>query len=118
LNSLFLGLVAISLSIGQLLFKSAGLAVQGRPLVSALLALFLLPTFYVALSIYGVATLMWIYVLSRVPLTEAYPWIMAATVSVPLIGRFYFDERVGPTFWIGIALVALGLLLTQIGASR
>lgn len=61
---------------------------------------------------------MWIYVLSRVPLTAAYPWIMAATVSVPLIGHLYFDEQVGPTFWIGIAMVALGLLLTQLGAAR
>jgi drug/metabolite transporter (DMT)-like permease len=117
-NSILLATVAILLSAGQLLFKRAGLAIQGRPLADGLWTLIALPSFYLALTLYGVATVFWIYVLSRVPLIEAYPWITAASVAVPLIGWFYYGERVGPLFWVGLGLIAVGLLLTQIGTPR
>ena len=55
--------------------------------------------------------------LSRVRLVEAYPWISAVSVAVPLIGCLVFGERVGPHFWVGIGLIAVGLLLTQLQPS-
>jgi drug/metabolite transporter (DMT)-like permease len=117
-NSILLATVTVLLSAGQLLFKRAGLAIQGHPLADGLWTLVALPSFYLALTLYGLATVIWIYVLSRVPLIEAYPWIAAATVAVPLIGWFYYGERVGPLFWVGLALIAAGLLLTQAGNPR
>jgi drug/metabolite transporter (DMT)-like permease len=117
-NSILLATVAILLSAGQLLFKRAGLAIQGHPLADGLRTLIALPSFYFALTLYGVATVIWIYVLSRVPLIQAYPWIAATSVAVPLIGWFYYGERVGPLFWVGMTLIAAGLLLTQVGNPR
>ena len=52
------------------------------------------------------------------PLTEAYPWIAVATVAVPLIGWLFYGEQVTPLFWVGMALITAGLLLTQLGVQR
>lgn len=110
--------VVALLSAGQFLFKRAGLAIEGRPLTDGLWTLATLPVFYLSLAIYGMATVLWIYVLSRVPLTMAYPWMAGAMVIVPLLGLFLFGERVAPIFWVGIALIAVGLAITQLGAQR
>jgi drug/metabolite transporter (DMT)-like permease len=114
MNSILLASVVAFLSAGQFLFKRAGLAIQGRPLADAGWTLATLPSFYLALALYGVATVLWIYVLSRVPLVEAYPWIAGATVAVPLIGWLFSGEQVTPLFWVGMALIVAGLLLTQL----
>ncbi len=118
MNTLLLAAVVVLLSGGQFLFKRAGLAIQGRSMLDGGLMLATLPSFYAALAVYGVATVLWIYVLSRLPLTIAYPWIAAATVSVPLIGWLFFGERVTPLFWVGMALIVAGMLLTQLAGQR
>ena len=110
--------VVVFLSAGQFLFKRAGLAIQGRNLFDSVWMLATLPSFYLALAIYGLATVLWVYILSRVPLTEAYPWIAGATGLVPLIGYLFFGERVTPLFWVGMAFILAGLLLTQLSVQR
>ena len=117
-NAGLLSIVVLFLAMGQFLFKRSGLALRGRPLVDGVRTLATLPSFYLAITLYGIATVMWIFVLSRVTLTQAYPWIAAGTVAVPLIGWFFFDERVTPVFWLGLAIMMVGLLLTQLGTRR
>ncbi len=102
---------------GQFLFKGAGLAIRGRPPAEMAWTLATLPGFYLSLAIYGVATLMWIFVLSRVPLSQAYPWMAAATVIVPLLGYFFYGEQMSWTYWAGMALIVAGLTLTQLGGA-
>lgn len=117
-NAALLATVAICLAAGQLLFKRTGLAIRGRPVADGLLMLMRMPSFFAALAIYGCTTLLWVWVLSRVPLIQAYPWVAVTTVIVPLIGWFVFGERVAPLFWCGLALILLGLLVTQLGLER
>lgn len=117
-NAAILLITVALLSVGQFLFKRAGLAIKGQSLADGLWTLAALPSFYLALILYGFATLLWIFLLSRVPLMEAYPWVAAATVVVPLIGWHFYGERVGPLFWVGLALILAGLLLTQLGVKR
>ena len=107
---------ALPISAGQYLFKYAGLAIQGRSLSDSFWILATLPQFYLSLAIYGGATLLWIYVLSRIPLMIAYPSMLAGAAIVPLIGWFAFGERVGPMFWPGLALVGAGLFMIQLSA--
>ena len=103
---------------GQFLFKAAGLAIRNRSFAGVVWTLAALPSFYFALAIYGVATILWIFVLSRVPLTQAYPWMAGATVLVPLLGRFFYGEQVTSIFWLGMTLILAGLLLTQLASPR
>jgi drug/metabolite transporter (DMT)-like permease len=118
MNVSLLSFIMILLVTGQFLFKQAGWAIRGRSLLDACLAILSLPVFYLAVSIYALATLLWVYVLSRVPLTLAYPWIACTTIAVPLIGRFVYAEQVTPFFWLGIGFVVVGFICTQIGGAR
>lgn len=105
------------LALGQLLFKKVGLELRGQPLGDGLLRVFATPAFYAAIALYGAATLLWIWILSRVPLSRAYPYVALGVVLVPLASMFVFGERVHLTFWLGAALIVAGIVITQIGGS-
>jgi len=115
INLVSLFVVSGALAAGQILFKRLGLSLQGQELISGLLSLARNPQLYLALAIYGFATILWIWVLSRIPLTRAYPWIAATTAVIPLLGWLVFDERVAGQYWIGLLLIIAGLALTQYG---
>jgi drug/metabolite transporter (DMT)-like permease len=118
INTILLFTVMALLAAGQFLFKQAGLAIQGQPPRDAAWTLATLPAFYFALALYGLSTVLWIVVLSRVPLTQAYPWMAGAMIVVPVLGWLFFNEQVAPTFWIGVVLIAVGLVLTQVNMPR
>jgi multidrug transporter EmrE-like cation transporter len=111
-----LTIFALSLAAGQLLFKRVGLVLQNQPFFEGFLLVVRQPTLYAALTLYGFSTVLWIWILSRVPLMQAYPWVAANMAIVPLIGWFTFGERVTPVFWLGVVLILTGILLTQIAA--
>jgi multidrug transporter EmrE-like cation transporter len=69
--------------------------------------------FYLALSLYAFSTFLWIWILSRVPLSQAYPWVAIGIAIVPLLGWYVFDERIKPTFWLGVLLIVSGVIITQ-----
>jgi len=109
INVLSLVVVTVTLAVGQLLFKQAGLILRGSGVGEVVRS----PSVYIALGLYGAATLLWIWVLSRVPLSRAYPWIASAVVLVPLLSNAFFKEPIEAKFWIGGLLVVVGLVITQ-----
>ncbi len=113
LNLVCLLFFAVMLTAAQLLFKKTALAMAGRPFIEGLLAVALQPSLYIALAIYGVATFFWIWILSRVPLTQANPFLAVVIVLVPLTSVLFLGERVNFIFWVGAALVTAGVLVTQ-----
>jgi drug/metabolite transporter (DMT)-like permease len=115
-NFASLAVFVMALAVGQILFKWVGMVMRGRPLLDGFLLMARQPALYAALAIYALAAVLWIWILSRVPLMQAYPWVAATMAIVPLLGWFVFGERVGPIFWLGIALILVGMLLTQLAA--
>jgi drug/metabolite transporter (DMT)-like permease len=116
-NALLLMTVCGLLAAGQLLFKAAGLAIRGKSAGEMAWVLATLPAFHASLVLYGVATLLWVFVLSRVSLSQAYPWMAAATVLVPLLAWLAYGERVGGLYWVGMALILAGLAVTQMASA-
>jgi len=117
INIASLVIFTLTLSLGQVLFKKIGLTMRRLPLGEGVIAVARDPALYGALALYGCATLMWIWILSRVPLSQAYPWVAIGTAIVPLLGWYLFDEHITPTFWVGVALIMVGIILTQYGVS-
>jgi multidrug transporter EmrE-like cation transporter len=113
MNLLSLGIFVTTLAIGQVMFKRVGLAIRGRPLLDSVLYLLGSRTLYIVLSIYAVSTFLWIWILSRIPLSQAYPWVAIGMAIVPLLGWYVFGERVEPLFWLGISLILAGVIITQ-----
>jgi len=102
-----------SLSAGQLLFKiSASHLVPGKMPY----ALAFDPVFYLALVIYGGATVLWIWILTRMPLSIAYPWVASTMIIVPVLSTFFFGEVLNLRFWLGAVLVVAGVLTINLGA--
>jgi drug/metabolite transporter (DMT)-like permease len=77
------------------------------------LAIARMPVLYAALGLYAAATLVWIWVLSRVPLSQAYPWVAISVGAVPLLAWLVFHERLTSGYWIGLGFIVVGVFLTQ-----
>ena len=97
----------VSISVGQLLFKLSAERLADR----SILYLFLSPVFVIAIMVYGVATFGWISVLRRLPLSQAYPFSVLTFVLVPLLSHFVLREEMSSSYWLGVAILIVGLVL-------
>lgn len=110
---LYLPLIAAAISaFGQVMLKYAMLkhgqidfSFQGS------VGLFSEPRLIFALSLYAAALLMWLHVLSKVPLSTAYPILAITYAIVPLLSMVFFGERIQQSQIIGICLVLTGVAL-------
>jgi undecaprenyl phosphate-alpha-L-ara4N flippase subunit ArnE len=108
-NSLLFTLLCVALiAIGQVLFKIAATRSQAAVDVPALERWVNLPLL-AALTIYCVATLLWIWVLRYVSLNVAYPLFALAFILVPVLAYFLLDEPLSIRHFIGGALIILGV---------
>ena len=115
INTVSLLICVASIACGQILFKLASRSIQPG---AGLMAIFLSPYLIVGIALYGITTLAWVWLLSKLELTRAYPFMALNFVLVPLLGTLFLGEHVGPRYWAGIALIIGGLLLTLPVASR
>lgn len=104
--------VALALPIGQAMFKWAAVYHErtSGPLIVRLVTNLPLMS---AFAWYGLTSLAWFYVLTRVPLSRAYPFALAGTGLVPIIAWLVFKEPVGWRLAGGYALMLTGLALVQ-----
>lgn len=96
---------------GQLLFKAAaaGWRVEGgawQAFVS-----FLSPLMVAALVVYGLATVLWVYVLRTVPLSAAYAMFSLAFVFVPVLAHLVLGEPLEAKTIVGGAIIVLGVVV-------
>jgi len=60
---------------------------------------------------YGLSSLFWIVVLSKIDLSLAYPMLALNYVLVPLTAWLFLNEQVPPLRWLGIGVVILGVVV-------
>jgi undecaprenyl phosphate-alpha-L-ara4N flippase subunit ArnE len=110
---LLLLLYAGGMAAGQVLFKlaSVGSAAARANGTGWFRALLLDPSFIAAVALYGSLTIYWVWLLSFLPLSTAYPFSVLSIVVVPLLAVLLFGEHVGASYWLGLALISAGLLL-------
>ena len=94
---------------GQVLFKQAGVRGADAPFVQTVFD----PLFIAAVTLYGVATLMWVYVLKTVPLSFAYTFMALSYVLVPLLAVAFLGETLNWRYGAGALLIIAGLLIVQ-----
>ncbi len=100
------------LAAGQFLFKRTADSLSADSAFRFISSLLGSPYFWAALSIYGVATLMWVFTLSRVPLSRAMPFVALAFVIVPVISAMFLGERLNLAYWVGVAIIVAGVYTT------
>lgn len=60
---------------------------------------------------YGLSSLFWIVVLSKIDLSLAYPMLALNYVLVPLTAWLFLSEQVPPWRWLGIGVVIVGVVI-------
>jgi multidrug transporter EmrE-like cation transporter len=69
------------------------------------------PKLWVGLTLFGVSSIFWMVVLSRVPLSVAYPFVGISYVVIVLLSRFLLHEHVPVLRWVGVLVVATGIAI-------
>jgi len=113
--TLFIALVAILLLVGgQTLLKMGlndigGVSLFGGNPVGSVLGLFRTPWIILGLACYGVSSILWLDVLSKLDFSLAFPLVSLTYVFQLVIGRFIFHETVGLNRIGGVLLILGGL---------
>lgn len=94
---------------GQLLFKLSADAMRVSGNHFDLRGLAILG---VALLLYGVTTLAWVWVLQKLSLGRAYPLMALAFVFVPIGSHFLFGESFHWQYFVGVGLIVLGIIVS------
>ncbi|MBL8576852.1 MAG: transporter [Mesorhizobium sp.] len=105
-------LTPLLISAGQILFKLTS-ARAGALSASGLLSTLMDPYLIVALAIYGLGTIVWVYVLKAVPLTVAYPFMALTFCVVPLLAWMLLGETLSLRYMLGTGLIVAGLLVVN-----
>ena len=112
-----LGLLMLSVvtaACGQLLLKLGALklaAITPAGMLDRILAAVMIPELMAGLSAYGLSAIAYILLLTRVKLSVAAPSTALIYIFSVLIGLFVFKEPVSTLRWLGLSLIACGVVL-------
>jgi len=117
-KSIMLILISIILTSGSQIVLKFGMmselvqvALASRKTSEIALTIISSPFILVGLVCFGLSAIIWLFVLSRVPVSSAYPFVALGIFATTIFGHFMFNEPI--TFYkaIGLFLVLTGILL-------
>ena len=76
------------------------------------------PRLWAGLFLFGISAIFWLVVLSRVPLSLAYPFVGLSYVVVVAFARFFLHEQVPALRWVCVLVVALGIVIVGLSFRR
>lgn len=103
----------VAMTAGQILFKRAALQITPGSGGSWLIEVARLPMMWVAVALYAAATLLWVRILTTVPLSRAYPFAALAFILVPAAGYVFFHEPITIRYALGTALIVIGVSIAS-----
>lgn len=98
----------VGIAVGQILFK---LSAQSLHKAGSFFDIGTLALLFAAFALYGVTTIAWVWVLQKVELGRVYPLMAMAFVLVPIGSYLFLGERFNPQYFIGVALIAVGIII-------
>ncbi len=107
------------MAVGQMLFKKTALSISSASgassgklpagLFEGIILAMQVPWLYAALLVYAIATVTWLYILQRIPLSMAYPFSALSMIIVPLASTLIYGEKLSLNYWFGAILIILGI---------
>lgn len=95
---------------GQFLFKTQMNKTGAIKFDISIIKIFFKPLIIAGLLCYGLATICWLSVLSKLELSLAYPLMSLSYVLVILVGIIFFKEKVTLSRWFGVILICIGVI--------
>jgi drug/metabolite transporter (DMT)-like permease len=74
------------------------------------------PKLWVGLVLFGISSIFWLVVLSRVDLSLAYPMVGFSYVVIVMIAALVLHENVPPLRWLGVVIIAVGIALVGVSS--
>jgi drug/metabolite transporter (DMT)-like permease len=104
-------LCVVLIATGQILFKIAAAQwrIDGWSWVTV--RGFLSPAMLLALIVYGLTTILWVFILRAVPLASAFPLYALVFVLVPVTAHFVLGEPWSWNALIGGCVIMLGAII-------
>ena len=102
-------LCVVGLAIGQILFKFSATSLSET---GSFFALKTAATLFAAMTLYAITSLAWVWVLQKVELGRVYPLMALAFILVPLGSHIIFGERFQTQYFVGVALIMIGIVIT------
>lgn len=99
----------IGIAVGQILFK---LSAQSLHRAGSFFDVGTLVLLFSAFALYGLTTIAWVWVLQKAELGRVYPLMAMAFVLVPIGSYLFLGERFNPQYFVGVALIAIGIVIT------
>lgn len=110
MNYILLVINILLLLSGQMLWK-VGMTQIGEWGAGTIISLMKSPYIIGGGVIYVFATLIWLYILTKMPFSVAYPFQSLAYVGGILMGYAIFKEVVTPIQWAGALAIVFGVFL-------
>jgi undecaprenyl phosphate-alpha-L-ara4N flippase subunit ArnE len=108
-NAVILSCCVACIATGQVLFKLAARAFGTSD--ATIWSVIASPYLIAALFVYAGTTVVWVWQLSIVDLTHAYPFMALSFVAVPLLSRVLLGESVDLQYWVGTGCIVLGVFV-------
>ena len=99
---------------GQLLFKKSADYINNNPELLFPMNYLSNYWFYFAVALFAISTFTWTQVLTKLPLSVAYPIVSCAYILTVIGAYLIFNEKIGPQDIAGVFLIMLGISLTAI----
>jgi multidrug transporter EmrE-like cation transporter len=94
--------------------RAGGFGVSGKGLAADIMSLAGQPLFLLGMGLYGMAALIWFYIVSTQELATAYVLLVAmAFIGVTTVSHFAFGEAMGPMKILGLLVVLTGIVITS-----
>lgn len=82
-------------------------------IITSYLKIFLTPYVVLGLTVYALGVFFWLYGLSKVPLSFAFPFVSLSYVLVFLLSGYYLGEQITMLRWTGLATICVGVLIVS-----
>lgn len=104
---------------GQLMLKG-GMIEVGRisllkgNIIKTIFKMFTNRFVFIGVIIFGFSMIFWLFALSELELSYAYPMVSVSYVLIALSSKILFKENVTKKRWLSIAVICLGVILVSV----
>ncbi len=67
------------------------------------------PAVLLGLGCFGLSAVVWLFVLAKIPLSSAYPFVALGIAITVIAGRFVFGEPISAIKMIGVGIILAGI---------
>jgi len=98
-------------AVAQLLLKKASVHLQQEDFLEKIKLILNSKFLWIGLTCYGLSMFFWLYVLSSLELSKAYPLVSLGYIATLLLGYFFLNEAITIQKISGIIAIMLGVYL-------